>query len=110
MDKKICWGIKMAMTNTGEEAFDVSLEAVRYYSGIMMAGLSEIGVVITDLIFAAVAAAKIAEMYYNDLDSESKELFSMLMNDIGVTSDTRKKVVEYDSNGEVAPDESPSSL
>ena len=44
MDKKICWGIKMAMTNTGEEAFDVSLEAVRYYSGIMMAGLSEIGV------------------------------------------------------------------
>ena len=105
MDKKICWGIKMAMTNTGEEVFDVSLEAVRYYSGIMMSELSEIGVARTDLIFAAVAAAKIAEMYYNDLDSKSKEFFSMLMNDIGISSDIRKETVAYDSNGEAVPDE-----
>lgn len=105
MDKKICWGIKMAMTNTGEEAFDVSLEAVKYYSGIMMAGLSEIGVASADLIFAAVAAAKIAEMYYNDLDSISKEFFSMLLNDIGISSNIRKETVAYDLNGEEAPDE-----
>lgn len=105
MDKKICWGIKMAMTNTGEEAFDVSLEAVRYYLGMMVSGLPEIGVPTPDLAFVAVAAAKIAEMYYGDLNDENRILFSMLTNDIRISSDIVKEAVAYDSNGEEIPDE-----
>lgn len=104
MDKPICWAVKIA--NSKEEiSGDLFLKAVNYYANIMMSTLSEIGVPSVDLVFAAVAASKITEMFRNDLDSEDKKLFEMLSTALSINPNIKMTDAVYEHDGEEVLDE-----
>lgn len=100
MDKKICWGVKIANAKDLKEKIDLTNEALTHYERKLSVFLETEGVAKPDMAFVSAAAAKISEMFYNMLDDEAKEFYGALVaaTKLEAQNTTVKKAVN--DNGE----------
>ncbi len=87
-NKRICWAIKIASVADDDfiKGNEMVNEAMTYYENKLMAFTKTEGIPSPDSAFMAAAAAKISEMFYNQLDDKGKRLCSLLVNGSSIMS------------------------
>lgn len=104
-NKRICWVEKIDNAKDTVEKIALTKEAMDYYSRKMMEFLAEEGVAGPDRAFVSACAAKVSEYFYNKLDSNGKELCSLLVRMFGINAEETKENMTFNENEEEAPDE-----
>lgn len=102
MDKRICWGVKIANVKDLKEKIDLTQEAMSFYENKMLAFSMSEGVLEPDTVFCAAAAAKISELFYNMLDAKGKMACNALVELTQFESGKTIRNAKVNRNGEFA--------